>query len=535
MRKIILLLFFEVILILPSLLFGCKSYDVKETTAVSTEAVLQPKPVENPLIHSIDELNITDYGYDSAKGNENRASLVKDYRSSYTLAPSDFGGIEVYYPRIKKIDDDRYLLIFHNGIYGGSIYCCESSDCINWSKPKQIFQQSVISVNGNSDNLKYMTPDACVLSDGRIICVTAYRAEFTYYTKLDENGIAVSFSEDEGKTWSKPKIIYKGLNWEPSVLEAENGEIYVYFTAIAPSIHLYGYDNVSAGVGMIRSKDGGKTWIPDVMTEPYQSQYVMRQYVGTNENGIKIYNDGMPVARQLHNGSIALVVETFKDNNYMFSVSYNDDGYKEDLGLDKSGPDNRQTNLFNLAGPYITQFDSGETVLTYHWAGTMRYRIGTSDAKTFFDENVILDGVGMWGSVELTSSHSAVMAIGTDQYSLKVAKVYLNHDISAIKMTPTFTANTPEWDNNTDAIFVSGSSQAQMSVRIAHDDYFVYILGERLDDYITENDGSEFHILDGKGGKYIISVSGANVSVKHQEGQKGKIIDIDAADEGFRS
>ena len=535
MRKIILLtVILIVVAMLPVMISSCNSSSGENDMTETQPADVSPKPPENPIIHSISELNTEEYDLDSAAGNEGRASLAKDFRASYTLTPKDLGVGEAYYSRIKRIDDiDSYIMIFHHGLYGGSVYCSKSNDCIKWSKATTVFAQDVVNISGTPESLKYMTPDACVLSDGRIICVTAYRAEMTYYSKLEENGIAISFSEDNGKTWSAPKTVYKGLCWEPSVLEAENGEIYIYFTAIAPTIYLYGYGNHSAGVGLIRSKDGGNTWTPDVMSAPFLPQYVMRQYVYTNDAGIKIFNDGMPVARQLHNGVIALTVETNEREHYTFSISYNDDGYKEDLGLERSGPENRQTQLFDLAGPYLAQFDSGETVLTYHWAGTMRYRLGTADAKQFFDENIILTDVGMWGSVEVISSHSAVMTMGTDDWSIKVATVYLNHDIIAKKMTPSMTGNTEEWDDNTDAIFVSGSCQAQTSVRLAHDSNNIYVLCERLDDYITDKDGIEFYISDNEGGQYVLSATGDDFGVKHQEDSKSRKKDVDYKEEGF--
>ena len=501
--------------------------------AITTAASVVTEPATNIVIHSISELNTTEYELDSAVGDESQSTLVQDLRASYTLTPQQLGGIKAYYPRIKKINDSEYILIFHNGTYGGSVFCSRSSDCINWSRPVPVFRQRVISVNGKQDNLKYMTPDACVLSDGRILCVTAYRVEHTYYNGLAENGISISFSEDNGKTWSAPQKVYTGLNWEPSALEAKNGEIYIYFTAIATTIHQYGYGNHSSGVGLLRSTDGGKTWTPNVTEAPYLPQYVMRQYVYTNDKGIDIYSDQMPVAIELHNGTIALAVETHDDKNYTFSISYNNDGYKEDLGLDTSGPVDRQTQLFSLAGPYLAQFDSGEVVLTYHWAGTMRYRLGTADARSFFKENIILKDVGQWGSVESISSHSAVMLMGTPEYSLKVARMYLNHTINAMQITPSLTGNTQEWDDNTDAIFVSGTSQAQTAVRIAHDSEYIYILGERLDNYITGKDQLWFYVHDGNGGQYSIVASNTGITAKHQESGKSATKMLDAEKEGI--
>ncbi|MBQ7010669.1 MAG: exo-alpha-sialidase [Clostridia bacterium] len=509
-----------------------------DTTAQPTEEVTtaQQLPELKPLeIHSISQLNTTEYPLDSAAGEEMNSTLVADFRKTYTLDPGDMGGVKAYYTRIKKIDDSNYIMIFHNTKYGGSIYCMRSSDMIKWSAPVTVFKQAKITVKGASDNLKYMTPDACVLDDGRIIAVTSFRAEHAYEKEIGENGVAVSYSSDMGKTWTEPQVVYVGTNWEPSVLQADNGEIYIYFTCTAPSILLSDFDHRSSGVGMIRSTDNGKTWTPNVTGEPYIPQYVMRYYVGV-QDGVKKYNDQMPVAVQLNNGTIALAVETynFSSGAYKLSISYNNDGYKEDVGMDATGPADRQTNMFNLAGPYIGQFDSGEVLLTYHWSGTFRYRLGDCAAKNFGDAVTLFDGVGHWGAAEITSSHSAALTICTEEYSAKVANMYLNHRINANKLTPTLTANTSEWDNNTDAIFLGAESQAQMAVRVAHDDDYIYFLGERLDNYVTDKDKAVVYIHDGNTGYYQMTLTNDNIAVEYRKSVSSDNEDKDAAALGIK-
>ena len=112
--------------------------------------------------------------------------------------------------------------------------------------------------------------------------------------------------------------------------------------------------------------------------------------------------------------------------------------------------------------------------------------------------------------------------------------MYLNHDINAQRMTPTLSADTSEWDNNTDAIFVSGSSQAQTSVRLAHDDDYVYILGERLDNYVTDKDQIEFYINDGNGGQYTVYAYNSKIIVRHQTGNKSAPTTVDFESEGIK-
>ena len=264
----------------------------------------------------------------------------------------------------------------------------------------------------------------------------------------------------------------------------------------------------------------------------------MRCYV-TTLNGIKRYNDQMPVALQLNNGTIALAVETKTpsasgSNSFKFSISYNNDGYQQWLGMDETGPSNRKTKLFNLAGPYLSQFDSGEVLLTYHWSGTFRYRIGNSTATQFSGENTLWTETGMWGSSEKITSHSAAVTVCTEDYKIKVGRLYLNHRLNAYKLTPTLTANTAEWDVSTDAAFLGSESQAQASVRFAYDDEYIYVLGERLDYYITDHDKLVVYFHDGNTGYYMMTFTNDGLTAEYKKDAKASVETLDAEALGIK-
>lgn len=488
-------------------------------------------------IHTISQLNTTEYELDSAKGEEQYSSIVKNYRESYTLTPADLGGVHAFYPRLKKIDDSNYVLFYHDELYGGSVYCSRSTDCVTWTPPTKVFAQSTVVVDGNTDNLKYMTGDACVLDDGRIIAVSSFRAEFAYYTHEWENGVVVSYSSDNGKTWTEPEVVYTGTTWEPFVMQDDNGEIYIFFTCSAPSTYLYGFDNLSSGIGFVRSKDNGATWTPKVTDAPYTPQYVMRQYMGTNGAGIKIYNDQMPAALKLNNGTIALAAETHNvfTGAFRFSISYNTNRFADDLGMTKSGPTDRLTSKFDLAGPYLLQFDSGEVLLTYNGTNTFKYRLANCEAREFYDENVLLENVGCWGSCEKLSSHSAALSIGSNDYDIIVTKVYLNHTLNAKKLTPTLTANTSEWDASTDAIFLGSESQAQVAVRLAYDDDYVYLLAERTDRYINSGDAMNVFFYGVNGDQYIVNMTNTGYTVTTRNKDNKKETEVSASELGIKA
>ncbi len=496
-------------------------------------------------IHAISELNTTEYPLDSAAGEEQAARLAKNYRESYALSGSSLSASQPYYPRIKKLKDGSYFLIFHNGDHGGNVYYATSTDCVNWSSAKILFAQKAVTANGRKDTLMYMTPDACVLSDGRILAVTSYRLDYPNYTDyIEGNGVSIKISEDGGKTWGEEQVVFVGTNWEPSALEADNGEILIFFTATAPSIYKYGVKNFeyrSSGVGCVRSSDGGKTWTPNVTGAPFLPQYVMRQYTHTFDNGIPHYTDQMPVALQLNNGTIALAVESqFSSDSIKFSISWSNDYFAEDVGMDKTGPDNRKNNLFFCGGPYLAQFDSGEVVLTYHHGPIFRYRLADATAHNFYDEVILYErgSAGYWGSVEKVSSHSVVMTVGIkDDYSaLQVARMYLNHRLHAHKISPSVIADTTEWENSTDALFCGSKSQAQVAVRVGYDDENVYLLAERLDRQITSDDTMAFYLDDGsEKGFYRMTLGNDGLlSLDHKEKNAGAAEAVDATAEGIR-
>ena len=94
---------------------------------------------------------------------------------------------------------------------------------------KTFYEYSIIPF----DNMYHQYGNLIFRPDGSLV--------FYAYNERYEQFLTTLISHDNGKTWSAPQRIYTGLTWEPSALEADNGEIYVYFTAVAPTIHLYGY------------------------------------------------------------------------------------------------------------------------------------------------------------------------------------------------------------------------------------------------------------------------------------------------------
>lgn len=462
-------------------------------------------------IHSFAELNSTEHALDSHKELYSSSYLEENFRDNCY-----FGGIQSrntspYYPRIKHLSDGRYMLIYHNGEYGGKVYAAFSDDITKFKSPMELFGE----VKLDGETKYYMTPDAVEMPDGRIIAVCSYRSSTAYEKDISKNGIVIRYSDDGGKRWSEQQTVYVGTNWEPSLLSVEGKEVKLFFTSTAQTIEKYGFDNRYGVVGMLTSTDNGSTWTPNVTASPWAPQVVSQYYLGT-ENGMLKMTSQMPVAVKLNNGTTVLAVEEQRNEKtgdeitkkFSLGFSYSGAAFSDvSLAFGEDGPADSTRSAFSGAGPYIGQFPSGETVLAYHWAGKFKYRLGDSAAKAWRAETDLFDGVGHWGSVEIDGSHSAVMTVGKETNGIYITRLYLNHAITAQKLTPSLDGNGNDWTAD-EAWFLGSDSQAQSSVRFAHDNSKIYVLAERLDSFIESDDCITVILGDGTAeGFYSIKVA----------------------------
>ena len=297
---------------------------------------------------------------------------------------------DAQYPRVKRMKDGRYMLVFQNGQLGGTIYTAFSGDLKNWTAPRAVLSSHhVRRKDGEKDIRLFMTADAVVLENGDILMACSYRQSDAYRTQVDGNGIVMMRSVDCGVTWSVPEIIYVGTNWEPHLLALRSGEIHMYFTHTAPKIHKYGFEQQrrSSGTALVRSLDGGFTWTPWVTGAPFEAQRVAQQYV-TDVNGVAHYTDQMPVGTELKDGSIALSLESMGvDRLHYLSLAYTHDNWKGELAMDEDGPEDRQNFLHPAAGPYLVTLSSGLTALCYNTGEKFFIRAGDETAH-HFDEPV---------------------------------------------------------------------------------------------------------------------------------------------------
>jgi len=304
---------------------------------------------------------------------------------------------------------------------------------------------------------------------------------------------------------SAEKKIYTGHLWEPYIMQRTDGRIEIYWSCAVGYIEKYGFDSDkrSTCTAMIYSTDNGNTWTPNI--QPGASDYVpirvFQQYVGnkvpygTNIAAVPYFGGQMPSAVQLYNGKTLLAVEVQdlkKDFRISLGISEEGGAWKA-LGLTETGPDVKMENVFDGAAPYLARFPSGEVYLTYGLSGKTRGRMISPDGtKIDGVASLAAEGVkGSWASSEVVGSHEVIVAAQSKEgelYGIHLVHAYLNHRINSPRMTVQADGFTNEWKDNTDALFVGSETQAQMTLRTAHDEENVYFLVTRLDEVLASND-----------------------------------------------
>ncbi len=473
--------------------------------------------------------------YDGVVATDSHGSLAQNsmlelnYREKYMVDSSGLGTSTAYYPRIKELGDGTYIMFYQNAQTGTSIYYATSKNMKTWLSQGKLFERV-------SNGKWYATADACVLENGDIIVVTSFNE--AYNGDASKNGLAMKRSSDNGKTWSEEQIIYKGTTWEPSILQLVSGEIQVYWT----NTHVKGVsaslggrtDDNSTGTMMIRSYDNGKTWTGD-MSKPYGAQIIAQQKTKKGSDG-NYYSGQMPVAIQLNNGNIALALEarvpksgSSSDSTYNLSFAYSPsvNSWQTALGSDEEGPSTLVKNKFtSKAGPYLRQFESGETLLSYHWGGKWYVMLGNSSATTFYSPVEFFEGVKIhqWGAMEITNTHTVTGVVPMNgNMGIYVGNMYLNHTLAAKDVSVSVDGMADDWTGTDQAFFVGSVSQAQTSIRVQEDEENLYFYAETLDYYISDVDRVAFYLgTDATASSYInVSVyANGNVTVTNKSNKE---------------
>ena len=224
------------------------------------------------------------------------------------------------------------------------------------------------------------------------------------------------------------------------------------------------------------------------------------------ENMIKVYSDEDDIYSGvgLGGGNGVNIVEGTEND-------------EQELKLYEEGPLEKVEHVFindaqtdnetdGRAAPYIVQFPSGETVLSYTYNGE-KTKINLGDSNGNFtkegeliNKNEISLSAGIWSSLQLLSPNSVAAVIAKkelDVRKIEIDPLYLNHTITAeplVISSNELNSNVIKWNNNTDCLFLGSMSQAQVTIRVAYDSENVYLMLDRLDYDLTNEDKIEIYL-----------------------------------------
>lgn len=440
-------------------------------------------------ITPIEELNQGTPTINSHADVTSRSSIKMNYRSYVHLEKGSLGVDKPHYPRVKKMTDGNYIMFFHNNQIGASCSYAISENLRSWSAKGKVFTNySIVDSKGNKNECRFSNSDALVLSNGDILVVASYRANEGYRELPRDAGIMMRRSTDNGARWGEQMPIYQGVNWEPYLLELPSGEIHCYFT----DSNRTNIEGTDTGTAMVVSKDGGKTWLPGVGNEPY---YVIR--TKHYKDGNTYFNNQMPSVIKLNDSNELAAALEANIGSYHISFAYSgEDGKWDYLKVNEEGPADRHDSAFEGCAPYLVQFPSGETVLSYNKSSTYYLKMGDAKARNFTQKAYApFKGSGFWGTLERIDNHQLIGAMpNTSAGSIMLARFVLNHRIAATRRSINIDGDNSEWTKTDEALFVGDKSQAQATLRCSADDTNVYFLIEVLDYSITKNDYAAVYI-----------------------------------------
>ncbi|MBP5302275.1 MAG: exo-alpha-sialidase, partial [Bacteroidales bacterium] len=322
-------------------------------------------------IHSFDEICAgAPVLTGSHAGDTGRSSLEADFNSGIVMDQAVLGQQMLDYPRLKRLQDGSYILFYQPLKHGYHIYCSFSDDCRNFSKGQRIFEgRKFINGDGEEDDFKYATADAVQLKNGDILCFCIFHSGKHYAKHLNEFGLCMKRSTDGGKTWGPEQVLHTSVDWEPYPMVLDDGEILVFFTDSD-----WDWDPNSSGCSLLRSTDNGYTWTLQqqaIRQVRDKKAHVMQRSVGTprlNPDSTRtVFTDQMPVVRVLGDSGEALAVTETETPDHKLSISFawEDSHWPVTLTGNMAGPRKRVKAAFEGAGPYLAQFPSGETVMSY--------------------------------------------------------------------------------------------------------------------------------------------------------------------------
>lgn len=442
-------------------------------------------------VHTQDEMNLIPHELDSHAGDEAHSSLELVWRYRRIIAPSEImpSGLPEeqrlpWYPRVKALPSGEFVMFYMGGQVSSRLFSSFSDDLLTWHGRKTLINPKAVTINGKKDYERYCNMEAVVLSNKTLLGVFAFRATTGYRSGLG-CGLMAMRSHDNGKTWTRPNVIYEGPCWEPYALELPDGRVQVYFTDARPSTR-------NSGTSLIESWDGGVNFGPKKRVSRVYKYY---------DKGEKIYTDQMPVFRLLNDGKTLFgIVEDRLEldgpdtqSSYWISNIYNDGFDWKNLGENSEGPERRVTQSLRSNSGYVVTLPSGEVVISTGIGGLHSVKIGDRTATKWNSRNFETDwyqpfaGTGVWGNIEATNDkHHIISTMDMPQGGIRFAVSYLNHRISAPLQQTVLDGKVDEWLGD-EALFLGSDSPVETIFRCSHDAENLYIAVECVDAEATDS------------------------------------------------
>ena len=279
-------------------------------------------------------------------------TVIWDNNNLRTITPS---GMQVEYPRMCRVDDQKILFTYHGGEsnHWKNSYLRKSYDNgKTWSEPIVMFD--AYKPFYGSGFWRICNPEMTKLQHGWIIMSVVANAN----PESNKNcKVLLTISKDGGETWSDPVIVGRGRTWEPQIIQMPNGELELLVSSEADwwNEDTSGWIDPNRQEQRIvasRSTDFGETW----------STFESASYLP----GCR---DGMPVSVVMQgNKGVMFIIESVGSGLPPTLVHRKLDSEFDDTNWDRINDSYRWTT--SLAGgggaPYMIQLPTGEFLVMAH-------------------------------------------------------------------------------------------------------------------------------------------------------------------------
>ena len=420
--------------------------------------------------------------------------IAWDYRTLKEISDADNHGYNGY-ARMVQLNDGSLLAVYESN---GDVLVKKSKDYGDtWGE--------AITVASYRNGINMATPDIVELEDNSIL--VSYNPRPTgNASPTSRFAIRTIKSYDGGLTWKDDELVYEADSnfangaWEPSAVQLPDGEIQLFFSNESP-YRSSGEQNIS----LMRSYDNGITWTetPEIASFTKGSR------------------DGMPSPLLLKNGNE--IVVSIEDNSkygkfrpYIIRSTL-EENWNETVGGDSPNRNyalkEELASTINAAAPYLTQLNTGETLLSYQgtegrYGGEpeMKVVIGNDRAFDFNRKSVPFpiesDEAGLWNSIAVLEDNTVIALTTTRAFSnspgLKVwmIKGYVIPEVEAEELEMAIDGRAGEelWDEQF-PVFVGGQGNTQLYSNFSYDEDYLYVLTKVKDDRVVSgssgNEGSD--------------------------------------------